>query len=103
MNARTTTLVLAALFLGAAVLDSTGGRGGGGARGGGGGARGAGMSRSGGSSMRSSPSVSRPSSSRPTSYSHSVPRADFDRPAQADFRRADVTPARDLGTPARSA
>ena len=103
MNARTTTLVLAALFLGAAVLDSTGGRGGGGARGGGGGARSAGMSRSGGSSMRSSPSVSRPSSSRPTSYSHPVPRADFDRPAQTDYRRADVTPARDLGTPARSA
>ena len=63
MNAKRTLWILAALFLGAAVMDSAEGRGG--ARGGGGMSRGGGgMSRGGGSSMRSAPSVSRPSSSR---------------------------------------
>jgi hypothetical protein len=76
MNAKYTTWILAALFLGAAALDSTGGRGGGG-----------GGMRGGGGGMRSSPSVSRPAMSRPTSYSQSVPRADFNRPAQNDFNR----------------
>lgn len=92
MNARNTTLVLAAIFLGAAVLDSTGGRGGGGARGGG-------MSRGGGSSMRSSPSVSRPQSSRPSSFTPSANRSDFQRPSHNDFSR----PARpDFNRPTQS-
>jgi hypothetical protein len=83
MNANYSVIVLSALVLGAVVLDSTAGRGGGGGARGGGGS----MSRGGGSSMRSSPSVSRPQSSRPTSYSQPVSRSDFNRPTPNEFNR----------------